>query len=104
MNYNNSLRSKTAEPSAMSVPPRLLRGNGQVFRNHYLSRHLLLVLLYSPIVSAISNVVDFMVCTSELVSIEFAQSACQPYKPVCHLLQGGTCQFSKHLQVVLDSI
>jgi hypothetical protein len=36
MNYNNSLRSKTAEPSAMSVPPRLLRGSGQFFRNHYL--------------------------------------------------------------------
>jgi len=76
MNYNNSLRSKTAEPSAMSVPPRLLRGSGQVFRNHYLSRKSLLVLLYSPIVSAISNVVDFMVGTSEFVSIELAQSAC----------------------------
>ena len=34
-----------------------------------LSRKSLLVLLYSPIVSAISNVVDFMVCTSEFVSI-----------------------------------
>ena len=48
----------------MSVPPRLLRGCGQVFRNHYLSRKSLLVLLYSPIVYAISNVVDFMVGTS----------------------------------------
>ena len=28
MDYNHSLRSKTAEPSAMSVPPRLLRGIG----------------------------------------------------------------------------
>jgi hypothetical protein len=50
----------------MSVPPRLLRGSGQVFRNHYLSRKSLLVLLYSHIVSAISNVVDFMVSTSQL--------------------------------------
>ena len=75
MNYNNSLRSKTAEPSAMSVPPRLLRGNGQVFRNHYLSRHLLLVLLYSPIVSAISNVVDFMVGTSEFIGIALGFAA-----------------------------
>ena len=70
MNYNNSLRSKTAEPSAMSVPPRLLRGSGQVFHNHYLSRHPLLLLLYSSIVSAISNVVDFMVGTSQFVSVE----------------------------------
>ena len=71
MNYNNSLRSKTAEPSAMSVPPRLLRGSGQVFRNHYLSRKSLLVFLYAPIVSAVGNVVDFMVCTSQFVGEEF---------------------------------
>ena len=70
MNYNTSLRSKTAEPSTMSVPPRLLRGNGQVFRNHYLSRESLLVLLYASIVSAIGNVVDFMVGTSQFVSVE----------------------------------
>ena len=55
----------------MSVLLRLLRGSGQVFRNHYLSSKSLLVLLDSPIVSAISNVVDFMVCTSELVGEEF---------------------------------
>ena len=83
-------------PVHMSVPPRLLRGSGQVFRNHYLSRKSLLVLLYSSIVSAISNVVDFMVGTSEFVGIalgfaaslveEPAQGACQPDKPVCHLL------------------
>ena len=35
---------------------------------------------------------------------EPAQGACQPYKPVCHLLQGGTCQFGKHLHVVLDGV
>ena len=104
MNYNNSLRSKTAEPSAMSVPPRMLRGSGQVFRNHFLSSKSLLELLYSSIVSAIGNVVDFMVCTSELVSIEFAQGACQPDKPVCHLLQGGTGKVGKHLHVVLDGV
>ena len=27
-----------------------------------------------------------MVCTSEFIGIEPAQSACQPYKPVRHLL------------------
>ncbi len=71
MNYNNYLRSKTAEPSAMSVPPRLLRGSGQVFRNHYLTRESLLVLLYLSIVSAIDNVVDFMGGTSEPADKEF---------------------------------
>ena len=50
MDYNHSLRSKTAEPSAMSVPPRLLRGSGQVVRNHDLSRKFLLVLMYSPVI------------------------------------------------------
>ena len=70
MDYNHSLRSKTAEPSAMSVPPRLLRGSGQVFRNHYLSRKFLLVLLYSPVISAIGNVVDFMVGTSQFGGVE----------------------------------
>ena len=77
-----------------------------------LSRKSLLELLYSSIVSAISNVVDFMVGTSEFVGIalgfaaslveEPAQGACQPYKPVCHLLQGGTGKVGKHLHVVLD--
>ena len=70
MIYNHSLRSKTAEPSAMSVPPRLLRGSGQVFRNHYLSRKSLLVLLYSPVISTIGNVVDFMVGTSQFGGVE----------------------------------
>ena len=70
MNYNHSLRSKTAEPSAMSVPPRLLRGSGQVFRNHYLSRKFLLALLYSPVISAIGNVVDFMLGTSQFGGVE----------------------------------
>lgn len=70
MNYNHSLRSKTAEPSAMSVPPRLLRGSGQVFRNHYLSRKSLLALLYSPVISTIGNVVDFMLGTSQFGGVE----------------------------------
>ena len=35
-----------------------------------LSRKSLLELLYSPIVSAIGNVVDFMVGTSQFVSVE----------------------------------
>ena len=38
--------------------------------DNILSRHPLLVFLYSPIVSAIGNVVDFMVGTSEFVGIE----------------------------------
>ena len=51
-----------------------------------------------------------MVGTSELLgfaalfSKELAQGACQPYKPVCHLLQGGTGKVGKHLQVVLDGV
>jgi len=75
MNYNNSLRSKTAEQSAMSVPPRLLRGSGQVFRNHYLSRKSLLVFLYAPIVSAIGNVVDFMVGTCLVARFAFSKKS-----------------------------
>jgi hypothetical protein len=63
------------------VLPRLLRGSGQVFRNHYLSRHPLLVFLYSSIIFAIGNVVDFMVGTSEFIGIEPAQGACQPRPP-----------------------
>ena len=51
-----------------------------------LSRKSLLELLYSSIISAIGNVVDFMVGTSEFIGIELAQGACQPDKPVCHLL------------------
>ena len=35
---------------------------------------------------------------------EPAQGACQPDEPVCHLLQGGTCQFGKHLHVVLGGV
>ena len=76
-----------------------------------LSRHPLLEPLYAPIISAIGNVVDFMVGTSELdfilrflamaeskqasfcsfglpkmfVGIEPAQGACQPDKPFCLL-------------------
>ena len=69
----------------MSVLLRLLRGSGQFFRNHYLSSKSALELLYAPIVSAIGNVVDFMVGTSQFVGIEPAQGACQPNKPVCHL-------------------
>ncbi|MBR2772825.1 MAG: hypothetical protein IKD78_12595, partial [Bacteroidales bacterium] len=61
-------------------------------------------LLNSPIISAIGNVVDFMVGTSEFVGIEPAQGACQPDKPVRYLLQGGTGKFGKHLQVVFDSV
>ena len=45
------------------------------FRNLYLSRHPLLELLYSSIVSAIGNVVDFMVGTSELVDIALGYAA-----------------------------
>ena len=41
-----------------------------------LSRYPLLVFLYAPILSAISNVVDFIVGTSKFVGIEPAQSAC----------------------------
>lgn len=78
--------------------------NGEGLCDINLSRKSLLVLLYSPIISAIGNVVDFMVGTSEFVGIEPAQGACQPYKPVCHLLQGGTCQFGKHLHVVHDGV
>jgi len=37
----------------------------------------LLVFLYSPIVSAVGNVVDFMVGTSELVSIALGYAALQ---------------------------
>ena len=40
---------------------------------------------------------SFMVGTSEFVGIEPAQGACQPYKPVRYLLQGGTGKFGKHL-------
>ena len=69
-----------------------------------LSRYPLLELLYAPIISAIGNVVDFMVGASELVSIEFAQGACQPDKPVRYLLQGGTGKFGKHLQVLFDGV
>lgn len=69
-----------------------------------LSRKSLLELLYAPIISAIGDVVDFMVGASEFIGIEPAQGACQSYKPVCHLLQGGTCQFGKHLHVVLDGV
>ena len=79
-----------------------------------LSRHPLLVFLYSSIISAIGNVVDFMVGTSEFVGIalgyaaslveEPAQGACQPDEPISHLLQGGTGKFGKHLQVLLDSV
>ena len=64
-----------------------------------LSRHPLLVFLYSSIVSAIGNVVNFMVGTSEFVGIEPAQGACQQDKPVRYLLQGGTGKFGKHLHV-----
>ena len=64
-------------PVPMSVLLRLLRGSGQVFRNHYLSSKSLLVLLYSPIVSAVGNVVDFMVGTSELVGIALGYAALQ---------------------------
>ena len=70
MNYNHSLRSKTAEPSAMSVPPRLLRGSGQVFFFFFLSRKCLLALLYSPVISAIGLVVDFMLGTSQFGGVE----------------------------------
>ena len=86
----------------MSVLLRLLRGSGQVFRNHYLSRKSLLELLYSSIVSALGNVMDFMVGTSEFVGIEPAQGACQPDEPISHLLQSGTGKVGKHLQVLLD--
>ena len=72
----------------MSVPLRLLRGSGQVFRNHYLSSKSLLVLLYSPIVSAISNVVDFMVGTSEFIGIALGFAALQ----------------SKELQALVDAV
>ena len=44
-----------------------------------LSRKSLLEPLYSSIVSAIGNVVDFMVGTSEFISIEPAQGAHHPY-------------------------
>ena len=44
------------------------------------TRNPLLVLLYASIISAICNVVDFMVGTSEFVGIEPAQGACQPDK------------------------
>ena len=53
----------------------------------------LLELLYSSIVSAIGNVVDFMVGTSQFVGItlgfaaslveELAQNACQPEMQTC---------------------
>ena len=66
-------------PVPMSVLLRLLRGSGQVFRNHYLSRKSLLVLLNSPIISAIGNVVDFMVGTSELVGIALGFDAALGY-------------------------
>lgn len=52
--------------------------NGEGLCNINLSRKSLLVLLYSPIISAICNVVDFMVGTSKFVGIEPAQGACQP--------------------------
>ena len=45
--------------------------NGEVLCNINLSSKSLLVLLYSPIVSAIGNVMDFMVGTSEFVGIEY---------------------------------
>jgi len=66
----------------------------------------LLELLYAPIVSAIGNVVDFMVGTSEFIGIalgfaaslveEPAQGACQPDEPISHLLQSGTGKVGKH--------
>lgn len=60
--------------------------NGEGLCDINLSRKSLLVLLYSPIISAIGNVMDLMVGTSEFVGIEPAQGACQPDKPVRYLL------------------
>ena len=49
--------------------------NGDGLCDINLSRKSLLVLLYSSIVSAISNVVDFMVSTSKLVGIALGFAA-----------------------------
>ncbi len=40
--------------------------------------------MYSPIVSAISNIVDFIVSASEFVGNEPAQGACQPDLTIVH--------------------
>ena len=74
--------------------------NGEGLCDINLSRKSLLVLLYSPIVSAIGNVVDFMVGTSEFIGIalgfaaslveELAQGACQPDEPIT--LKGANAQ------------
>ena len=55
----------------ISIPLRLLAtaSNGEGLCDINLSRKSLLELLYSPIISAIGNVVDFMFGTSEFIGI-----------------------------------
>ena len=57
-----------------------------------LSRKSLLELLYSPIISAIGNVVDFMVGTSELTDKEFMKDYCNGTKSPSKLMGSRFCE------------